>query len=390
MRDHSTPLRHRTAPSGGTRYHITMLLWLMMMLCGCARLQITGEAAQQMQHRAVATLTGVPLLAAAPGNQQCAVASNGLSILSLPSGKATQLSSETAQAVAWSSDGSRLAAAFPRENSSRIVQFAQDGSSISELTVAGHVSALFWTEAELLAFSTELELRSFGASCHQVLLRWKPGTPPERSVLNDVTLTRRAIQSWGVPLFLHLTTPVLSPLADELLYARIIAPPAFAPHLQLTVRNLANGAERQLTGVSLGEGSAAFTPAGDQLYHSSGGQTRQYDAWSGAEQPGSILSGQLLAVSPHGTLLMNDGRLLHGNHEIARFTPLNAALFLDQRAVLVADNSRLYTVSGIPAAARAPSLPPAVQERLRTLRAWRAAGLITSQEYQSAYEQVTK
>ncbi|MGB9081575.1 MAG: hypothetical protein WCD00_09755, partial [Desulfuromonadaceae bacterium] len=100
--------------------------------------------------------------------------------------------------------------------------------------------------------------------------------------------------------------------------------------------------------------------------------------------------GRVLAVSPDGRHLLADGRLLDNGREAALFPPLTTGAFLDDGRLLVVDNGTLFLVSGFGAPVAGAAVPPEKRERLRTIRAWRASGLITADDYVSAREKVMK
>ncbi|MFZ2950115.1 MAG: SHOCT domain-containing protein, partial [Desulfuromonadaceae bacterium] len=74
----------------------------------------------------------------------------------------------------------------------------------------------------------------------------------------------------------------------------------------------------------------------------------------------------------------------------ALFPSWTTGEFLDDGRLLVVDNGTLFLVSGFAAPVAGPAVPPEKLERLRTIRAWRASGLITDDEYASAKEKVMK
>jgi hypothetical protein len=95
-------------------------------------------------------------------------------------------------------------------------------------------------------------------------------------------------------------------------------------------------------------------------------------------------------VSPDGRHLLADGRLLAGGREAAFFPSRTTGTFLDDGRLLVAADGVLFLVSGFGAPAAGPVMPPEKLERLRTLRAWRASGLISADDYVTAREKVMK
>lgn len=359
---------------------------LAILLSGCARLPVAGPDAARLTTTVVARLDAEPLFAAAPGGKLVAFSSEGVRVAPLPTGEIRTLSGDHPLALAWSPDGGRLAVAFDRGTESRITVFGADGVTVAETAAAGHVGALFWPESgALLAVTTELESHKFGTSCREVLLRWQLAGAPERTVLHEVTLKPYTVRKWGPVLLTRAINPAISPLGDELIYGRIQDPPAFDAYLKVMVRNISSGAEREVAKTGFSDGAARFSADGEELIMSNGsGRIRRIAAWSGAEKQAVPFSGRVLAVSPDGRHLLADGRLLDDGREVATFSARTTGEFLDDGRLLVVDNGTLFLVSGFGASVSGPPLPPGKLERLRTLHAWRASGLISPDDYVTA------
>lgn len=365
---------------------------LVILLSGCAQLPIAGPYASRLTSTVVARLDAEPLFAASPGGKQVAFSSEGVKVAPLPTGKSRNISDERPLALAWSPDGVRLAVAFGRGTESRITVFGADGIVANETATTGRVGALFWPVSDvLLAVATELDPHKFGTSCREVLLRWQLAGVPERTVLHEVTLKPYTARKWGVELLNRAINPAISPLGDELVYGRIQDPPAFDAYLKVMVRNLSSGAEREVAKTGFSDGAARFSADGEELFMSNGsGQIRRIAAWSGTEKQAAPFSGRVLAASPDGRHLLADGRLLDDGREVALFPPSATGEFLGDGRLLVVDNATLFLVSGFEDSVTGPALSPEKQERLRTLRAWRASGLISPDDYVTAREKVMK
>jgi hypothetical protein len=365
---------------------------LTILLSGCAQLPIAGPDAARLISTVVTRLDAEPLFAAAPGGRQVAFSSEGVRVMPLPSGEPRSLSAERPLALAWSPDGGRLAVAFGRGGESRIAVFDASGVSVAETAAAGRVGALFWTEPDLLlAVTMELEPFKFGTTCREVLLRWQLAGAPERTVLHETTLKPYTVRKLAAGMLMRAVSPAVSPLGDELVYGRIQDPPAFDAYVKVMVRNLSSGVEREIAKTGFSDGTARFSADGEELFIANGsGQIRRIAAWSDAEQPVAPFSGRVLAVSPDGRHLLADGRLLDDGREAALFPPWTTGAFLDDGRLLIVDNGTLFLVSGFGAPVAGAAVPPEKRERLRTIRAWRASGLITADDYVSAREKVMK
>lgn len=365
---------------------------LMILLSGCARLPIAGPEANRLTSTFVTRLDAEPLFAAATGGQKVAFSHEGVRVMPLPSGESRPISTERPLALAWSPDGGKLAVAFGSGSKSRIAVFDAAGVTVAETPATGLVGAIFWTGPDaLLAVTMELEPHKFGTSCREVLLRWPLAGAPERTLLHETTLKPYTVRKLASGLLVRAISPDISPLGDELVYGRIQDPPEFDAYLKVMVRNLSSGAEREVVKTAIGDGSARFSADGEELMvYNGSGQIRRIAAWSESEKPVAPFSGRVLAVSPDGRHLLADGRLLDDGREAALFPPRTTGEFLDDGRLLVVADGALFLVSGIGAAVAVPVTPPEKLERLRTIRAWRASGLISAEEYAKTKEKVMK
>ncbi|GAC1465566.1 MAG: hypothetical protein PVSMB11_00850 [Desulfuromonadaceae bacterium] len=365
---------------------------LTILLSGCAQLPIAGPDAARLTSTVVARLDAEPLFAAAPDGKQVAFSHEGVRVAHLPSGESHTLTTERPLALVWSPDGGRLAVAFGRGTESWITVFGTNGVPVAETAAAGRVGALFWPASDsLLAVTMELEPHKFGTSCREVLLRWQLGGTPDRTVLHEVTLKPYTLRKWGAELLSRAISPAISPLGDELAYGRIQDPPAFDAYLKVMVRNLSSGTEREIARTGFNDGSARFSADGEELLMDYGsGQILRIAIWSGTEKRVAPFSGRSLAVSPDGRHLLADGRLLDDGREVALFPTRTTGEFLDDGRLLVVADGTLFLVSGFEASVAGPAMPPEKLERLRTIRAWRASGLISADDYVTAREKVMK
>lgn len=367
-------------------------LCLALLLSGCAQLRIAGPDAARLTSKVVTRIDTEPLFAAAPGGRQLAFSYGGVRVMPLPSGESRSVSPERPLALAWSPDGGRLAVAFGRGPGSRIAVFDAAGVLVAETAAAGRVGALFWTGTDqLLAVTMELETFKFGTTCREVLLSWQLAGPPVRTLLHETTLKPYTVHRLTPGMLIRAVSPALSPLGDELVYGRLQDPPAFDAYVKIMVRNLSSGVEREIAKAGFSDGAARFSADGEELLLSSGsGQIRRLAPWSGTEKSAAPFSARALAVSPDGRHLLADGRLLDDGREAALFPPWTTGEFLDDGRLLVVDNGTLFLVSGFGAPVAGATLSPEKRERLRTIRAWRASGLISDDDYISAREKVMK
>lgn len=370
---------------------LLLLAGMLFLMSGCARLPIAGADAARLTSTPVASLDAAQLFAVAPGGKQVAYSRGGVRVVSLPSGESRLISSERPLALAWSPDGGKLAAAFVRGNGSVITVFGGDGAPVAETAATGTVGAIFWTAPDdLLAIALELNHHSFGTSCREVLLRGNPAASLQRTVLHDTTLRPKTARAGDAERLLRAISAGLSPLGDELLYGRIQDPPLFEAHLKIMVRNLAGGTDREIGKTSLGSAAPRFSVDGEELYlaNETGG-VDVVDAWNGVKKRDTAFA-VVPVVSPDGRYLLAGGRLMRDGSEVAQLPFRTDGRFSDDgRHLLAVNDGTLFLVSGFePAGVSLP--PPEKREQLRTLRSWRASGIITAGDYVAAKEKVMK
>ncbi len=370
-----------------------VLNWLPLLISGCVTLPMVGPDAARFTATAVSPVDGGALFAAAPGGKGVAFSFGGVRLASLPSGEPRTLSRETPLALAWSPDGGQLAAAFARNGDGRITVFGDDGAVLRGTDVTGRIAALFWPSPDLLlAVTLELTEYKFGTTCRESLVTWQMGETPRQTLLHETTLKPSTTRGVGQGLLTRVLSPLISPWGDELLYGHLMDPPAAPPYLKIMLRNITSGAEREIATTGFREGTAGFTADGDDLLVTDdAGRISSITPWSGAEQRVLPFTGKVLAVSPDGHHMLLDGRVLDNGVEVARFPPPTTGTFMKNGHLLVLHDGALFFVSGLGDPVPAPpAMAPEKRLRLRTLRAWRSSGLISTEEYVTAMERLKK
>lgn len=331
----------------------------------------------------VAATTAAASLAKAGPGRVLAYVDRGLQI-QVEGRPALRLDSRTPSALAWSPDGETLAAAFPEAGATQLCRFPRVGGAPgASVRLPGRVNGLAWASAtELLAFGVETETYRFGTRVAEVLHRWDGATAPEASPLFDTTLIPSAMAAWGTTVLPNLTFE-LSPLQDEILYARLHAPPALDPRLRIVLRHLATGREREVAEVSLLAGPAQFTLDGARVVVGDGQRATQIlDPWGGAPPVTLLVAGRQVSPSPAGHLIFADGRLFEKEHPIGTFAPGTTGTFMAAGDLLLARQGRLQRLAGLGLDSAAP-LTPERRRALRTWRRWLAEGIIGSPDYAS-------
>ena len=366
-----------------------LFLLLPVLVTGCAGLPVTGQLPEGVRVEQVASsAVGAPF-APSPDGSRLAFGRAGLQLLDLASRSQQALDSETPAALAWSADGTTLAAAFHRERESRVQLYTVAGTKGATVRVAGRVAELRWLPtSELLVATDERTTYSFGINFNQALLRWNGTEPPTAVRLHDATVQPGVQKLLGNQLD-HFFTLSLSPQGDEVAYTRLQSPPEFATYLRVILRSLDSGTEREVANVSLLSGGALFDQDGERLLVGDGtAATVWYDPWSSTQLATLPPPGRSLALA--GDTLLIDGRLYRGTTEIAAFPSDSVGLFAARGTLLfLRQGTSIYRIAGLPAVTT-PQLDPARQEKLRELRSWRAKGLISAADYQSAKERILK
>jgi len=360
-----------------------MIIFLFgLLVSGCSHLPVQGALPESVRITEVSRVDAESPFAFDPAGENLALVDGGLRLKNIASGAETRVGAETPTALAWSPDGSRLAAAFPVAKESALRLYDRHGRLQAETRLGGRVSALFWlSSSEILAFAVTRLDYSFGANIAEILYRWD-GTGAANTVsLQQTTLMPGYLRQWE-GIFQRALTFSVSPLHDEMLYNRLFAPPAFSPYLKLMLRSLSSGKEREVAAVSLLSAGGVFSGDGESIVYGEGeGESRQLDPW-GERIIATIHSpGRSLALSPSGRYLLADGRLFRQGKEVASFPPESAGAFSPRGGMLALRyGERLYLVAKLPD--DAPSSPDATTaEQLRQLHGWVSEGLITPREY---------
>lgn len=321
-----------------------------------------------------------PISVSPDGFMLAVVRRDGLFLRSLASGVEKKLSAEHPVSLAFSSEGTELAAAFLTADGSRLQHFATShGQILGEISFSGRCEALLSRQNEWLAFVTTIEVFRFGGNLRSRLLRWDGAQAPVEELLNDVTLDRSTLADKDA--LLATLRPQLSPHGDEILFLRLHDPPAFDPYIAVVLRHLETGSERLVAKLPKLSGAAIYLDGGELVAYGDGVMVRIVEPWSDKEQQRLSSPGHQLAASPSGKILWVDKALLRREGQIMTSFASSAqpVAFLVDGRLLLRDKQRLLLLSGLPAGSSDPLAPAA--DRLLLLRKWRAEGLIDVREY---------
>jgi len=351
----------------------TVVIAALILLSGC----VSGSPPQTINETPLTRITDIDsagLFAADQDGRKLAVSRRGLQLLDLESGSRQKLSSESPTALAWSPDGSALAAAFPIANyETRLELYSAQGALLHETLLPVALNQMVWSvRGDLLVTGFALKIYSFGGNLRQVLYRVTTEQVVER-VLADTSL-KPATAKKLTPIMQSVQSVVFSPQGDELVFAKLHDPPAFAPYLQLRYMNWENGSERSLGKIPL--------------------QPIQF-FWSGSENSVDVMAlaeSFSLSLWPPSESSSEDlltpfyqfakGRLYYGEKLVADWGDDARLQILVDGRYLLAQKGRLYLGEGL------PPVPHSVYSKKSwTLCRWRFEGLITSDEYLNLLEE---
>ena len=364
-----------------TRSALIMTTLLPFIVAGCARLPVNGTLFPGVAVTRLASIEHGSPVAWNGAGTEIAFCDNGIRVISIPQGKTERIAAGTAVTLAWSPDATRLAAAFVDGARSRIVLMDRTGTAVGATRIEGHIGKLLWRNGhELLITATTLRSYRFGGNVTLRLYRWNGTGDPQESTLADTTLKRSTVP------FLRRTDRVdadmeLSPLGDEIAFARIIDPPMYPPYERIVLRHLDTGAEREIATLPLTSAIPVFTPDGEQLLADDGTTNgRLLDTSGDAEAAEPSSATAPLALSPAGSRFSRGRLTLHGRGSVT-FPPESRGYFSPTGTDLaLVWHDVLYLVSGLPQDKATP-LPAAVRSRLLFLRRLRSERLITDRDY---------
>ncbi len=373
------------------RFARSILCLFFIAAAGCARLPVTGVLPDTARVTDLASVeAGSPFALDARG-ETVAFANGGLMVKDVTSGEERKVSADLPTVLAWSPDGKELAAAFSQGDETVLRRYDRQGNALAQARVSGRVNGLAWRpSSEILAFAVKQRVYSFGANLAEVLYRWDGKGEPSTTALQETTLLPAIAKRWQGAIQ-HVLTFAVSPLDDEIVYARFYAPPAFDPYLKIILRHLESGREREVATASLLAAGAIFSRDGEEVVCGDGErETRLLDPWGDRTVATFPSPGRTLALSPAGRYLLLDGRLYREGREIAAFPAQSVGAFASGGGRLALRyGDRLYLVTTLPEEPAAPR-DPAAAARLRQLHKWLSEGLVSPKDYRKAVEKAAQ
>jgi hypothetical protein len=368
------------------RARVALFLAVPLLAAGCARLPVAAPLpAGVTVTRLAAVDPGAPV-ACNPAGAGIAYGHDGLRLTAAGSGGERQLAPEEPLFLAWSPDGTALAAVFDRAPDSLLRWYGSDGVLQHEAAIAGRAVALGWSAPhEVTVAAFWLNRYTFGATLLQTLHRWDGRSAPRATNLPSTTLMPKTVKSWAdqLPALLRFAP---SPAGDAFVYSRLKDPPLFPPLVQILLVHPESGSSTLLAEFPPVSVSLSFTPNGDAVVYGDGNSSRRYDPWGERELARHPQPGRSLALSPGGERLFLDGRLYLRGAERAQFPAESRGCFAGDAGTLVVEHDgSLFAVAGWPPET-AHAIGPEERERQLTLRRWRSRGLITADDYRRAVE----
>lgn len=315
-----------------------------------------------------------------------ALAGKNLELYDLQSGAHQTLLAQRVDALCWSYDGNFLAVAVQKANQSVLTIYTAVGRLQTEHSVPGRVSRLQWLkEQPLVASLLEHKTYKFGTHLKASLAQVDRQGSMEILPLYETTINPATAARLGENLFRLFATD-LSALGDEVLYARIFAPPAFAAQRRILIRNLASGAERQLAEISLEKGGARLLADGETaLVFNGSNQVEQLELWQEA-QKASFAATDFSYNAASDWLILDDHLQSRDKQFLLNLPPLAQHWFSanGQHGALNSDGY-LYLLANLGVREK-PELPRQLREPWQTLRKLRSSGLIDEKDYHMAKE----
>lgn len=377
-----------TTPKSGSLFRNGLLLFSLQWACALgASLPVTGVLPAGTQ---VLELLGVDEgrpVAIDPTGMRVAYVDKALRIKELSSAVGIKVARDLPTHLAWSTDGTRLAAAFEREGRAQIRLFAAGGEALGETSLPGRITGLQWRRDGILLIGTvEFEAFRFGANYDQMLHQWSGKDAPVAQRLGGGSLMPNVAVRVkdSLPELLGFA---LSPLEDEVLCYRFHNPPAIGWQLRLHLFHLKTGKSRVLGEVDFRARGAGFDGNGQSLLYGDGtAACRLLDPWRDRVMATFPVPGRRVALAPSSRTVVLDGQIFQDGAKVASLPADCRPLFAGQSgAFFVVHQGRLYHLTGFPVDPFTAT-PDKEQARLRELRAWLSEGLIDAKDYHQQAE----
>lgn len=325
--------------------------------------------------------------APSPDGEWLALVQNGLKLMDLKTDQTIQLTTDSPVALAWNHSGDRLIAAFSNSGESILQVFGTDGGIISQSGVGGTLSDMAWGSDNRITLATiTREKYSFGSTLFTKFWQWDNVGRPTLLTESSVTIKPGTVKFLGAQLDKTAKLSI-SPLGDEVIYTKLLDPPAVRPYMKILLHHLETGIEREVAQVVLTLGDA-FLLYEDMILFSDGiNEVELLDPWTGLTIQRWQAAGHKLSVSAAGQYVLADGQLFDDNKQITNFSPTVDGLFATDGSLFLRYQNQLYLLSGLQKE-KIAALAPENRQLLLKIRKWRSQGLITHQDFLSQKKRI--
>lgn len=313
-------------------------------------------------------LNDAEIFAVRPDGEMVAYVADGLHILRLTDNYQQQLTFDDPDALIWTLDGSALIVAFREAEKTRLVRLGASADDRPQVFVDEQITDFAWlTDGRLLAMAQvvddESELLQISAS----LLIWNGQWDVEKIPLYSQTY--QTSYRFDTPVQHHFD---LSPLKDELIYNRYLAPPFPGGPVEMVLYNLQTN--RQLVIAATDNRSAeSFCAAdGESVLTADGyGVVKLFNPWTNKIDHIWATLGESLQIAPLRNLFYVDGNLyLDGQLQLSLPVSAKARFSNDGERMFVVWQRKLYLypVDNIPAQIQFSKVEKVKLQRIRQQR----------------------
>ena len=295
-----------------------------------------------------------------------AFSGDGLFVVDIQSGNLVRLNDETPLDLAWSPDGSILAAAFTsKDGEALVLQFSPQGELLLEKILPIVFGSLEWSaRGDLLVSGSVLKLYSFGANLTQNLYRCI-GNEFVQITLSDTTLHPETVKRVA-PYIDYIQPLAFSSHGDELIFVSLHDPPEFPPYLEIVHQNWQVGSPRPLMKLPVQALDLRWLRGKEAVEIIT--ETKKYSLqiWPTAEVQSTSDTNYRFSL----------GRLYDGDQLLADWGAEAKIQILQDGRFLLGVKNTIFLGRGL-----RPGTTGSHNEKIWKLRQWRAAGLISPDEF---------
>ena len=295
-----------------------------------------------------------------------AISGDGLFVVPIESGNLVRLNDETPLDLAWSPDGSILAAAFPsKDGETLLIQYSPQGELLTEKSLPIDFGSLAWSDrGDLLVSGYVLQIYTFGANLTQSLYRVK-GDEFIQIILSDTTLHPETVKRL-VPYIDFIQPVAFSPYGDELVFISLHDPPEFPPYMEILHQNWQVGSPRSLMELPVQALELKWLQDKETVEIITESKKYHLQIWPSAEVQSTSDRNYRFSL----------GRLYDGDQLLTDWGAESKIQILHDGRFLLGVKNTIFLGSGL-----RQGTPTSHNEKNWKLRQWRAAGLISPDEF---------